>query len=266
MTPCMKTLEDLSAFVDGELGPEEELALRRHLDTCVSCQQMVNMLAALKEMVARTAEVHPLPRSLRGILPVRPRESRWRTFFPFAQTFRVGLVFSLMLIAFAAGSGITRQRGTTTNQHSPLMQALVAYHIDTSSRPSDLGISSADPGVIETWFQEQVPFPVRVSSLRNARLLGGNVRSLLGQPVALVVYERDGKRISLFTLAPEAFPAEARIGNAMIHTENPECLTLFDNYAFCLNRSEEVVQAVVSEGLVKMGEVFTDPFHSSSGE
>jgi anti-sigma factor RsiW len=262
----MKTLEDLSAFVDGELGPEEELALRRHLDTCISCQQMVNMLAALKETVARTAEVYPLPRSLRGALPVRPQESHWWTFFSFAQTFRVGSVFALMLIAFAAGSGITRQRGTTTNQHSPLIQALVAYHIDSLSRPSDLGVSSADPGIIEAWFQEQVPFPVRVSSLSNARLLGGNVSSLLGQPVALVVYERDGKRISLFTLAPEAFPAEERIGRAMIHPENPECLTLFDNYAFCLNRSEEVVQAVVTEGLVKMGEFFADPFHSSPTE
>ena len=72
MMPCTKTFEDLSAFVDGEMAPEEELALRRHLDTCISCQGAMKTLSALKETVARTAEVHPLPRSLRGTLPVHP--------------------------------------------------------------------------------------------------------------------------------------------------------------------------------------------------
>jgi len=263
MMPCTKTFEDLSAFVDGEMAPEEELALRRHLDTCISCQGAMKTLSALKETVARTAEVHPLPRSLRGTLPVHPPEPRRWTFFPFSQTSRVGLVFALILIAFAAGSGITRQKRTVMNQHGPLMQALVAYHIDSLSRPSDLGITATDPGVVEAWFQEHVPFPVRVASPNNAHLLGGSVSSFLGQPVALAVYERDGKRISLFTFARETFPVEERTAQETAH---PECLTLFDNYAFCSNRSEEVVQAVVTEGLGKMEEFFTDPFHSSPAE
>jgi len=73
MTPCTKTLEDLSAFIDGELAPEEELALRRHLDACSSCQQMTQIFSALKETVTRTAEVYPLPPTLRIALHVRPQ-------------------------------------------------------------------------------------------------------------------------------------------------------------------------------------------------
>ena len=76
MMACLKTLEDLSAYIDVELEPLEELALRRHLDICVSCQQAIRTLTALKETVTRTATVHPLPPTLRAAVQVPPRLSR----------------------------------------------------------------------------------------------------------------------------------------------------------------------------------------------
>jgi len=64
-SPCDQPTEVLSAFVDGELRREEERALRRHLRTCVACQQQVRRFAALQAAVARTAVEYPLPPALR---------------------------------------------------------------------------------------------------------------------------------------------------------------------------------------------------------
>ena len=48
MKRCDIALEELSAFVDGELDAAGELELRRHLDVCSRCTQFVAGLAHLK--------------------------------------------------------------------------------------------------------------------------------------------------------------------------------------------------------------------------
>src|SRR5262249_61201797 len=83
-----------------------------------------------------------------------------------------------------------------------LRRALGAHHLPAIAGSEDLGISSDGPESVAAWFQDQVPFPVRVSSPDSGRLLGGRVGSLLGQPVALVLYERDGALFSLFSFPP----------------------------------------------------------------
>ena len=41
MMACNTPFDLLSAYVDGELAPPEELELRRHLDVCETCQRQV---------------------------------------------------------------------------------------------------------------------------------------------------------------------------------------------------------------------------------
>src|SRR5206468_5990604 len=81
MSACAMELERLSAYVDGELEPAEELDLRRHLDTCGACARAVETLLALKEAVATSGEVRPVPHTLRERLAVlaEPRPRAWRT-------------------------------------------------------------------------------------------------------------------------------------------------------------------------------------------
>jgi len=146
-----------------------------------------------------------------------------------------------------------------------LAHALVAHHLRTIAGSEDLGISSDDPETVAAWFQDQVPFPVRVSSSDSGRLLGGRVASLLGQPVALVLYERDGTLFSLFSFPPgvRTLPEKSTRPRP---ADTPECSVVFDDYAFCLKESEDVVHAVVTQGLTKVEEIADKVFFPPQSE
>lgn len=266
---CPKAIEELSAYVDGGLEPKAELSLRRHLDTCAFCQQKVKILSALKERVARSAEVHSVPHTLREHLSSRPRPSPWsflhhpRAVKAYLQHLReqnnvtwsflhrpraVKAAFALVLILVVAGvAGWLWQRGGERKRYEEIAQVLVADHIHFLQVPDALEISSSEPAEVVAWFRDRVSFPVQIPHLNNARLLGGRLCSLLGQQVALVFYERGGKRLSLFTLAAEAISGGARKGQGT-GQEHPRCLRTFENYSLCLVQSEKAVLAVVAEG------------------
>lgn len=130
MKPCPKTLQDLSPYIDGELEPMEELALRRHLDTCSSCRRQVRTLTALKETVTRTAAVYPLPHTLRVMLQTLPKPAR-RGLSTLTSFFKAGwlLVFALMILT--AAIRVARQRDSprsppTLYRHSAVAQLLPA--------------------------------------------------------------------------------------------------------------------------------------------
>lgn len=241
---CPKAIEELSAYVDGGLEPKAELSLRRHLDTCAFCQQKVKILSALKERVAHSAEVHPVPHTLREHLSSRPRPSPWS----FLRRPQAVTAFALVMILVVAGvAGWLWQRGGERKRYEEIAQVLVADHIHFLQVPDALEISSSEPAEVVAWFRDRVSFPVQIPHLNNARLLGGRLCSLLGQRVALVFYERGGKRLSLFTLAAEAISGGARKGQGT-GQEHPRCFRTFENYSLCLVQSEKEVLAVVAEG------------------
>lgn len=239
---CPKAIEELSAYVDGGLETEEELSLRRHLDTCAFCQQKVKVLSALKETVARSAEVHPVPHTLREHVGSRLCPSP-RSFLRRPWVMKAALV---TILAVAGVTGWLWQRGGEGQGDEEIAQVLVADHIHYLQVPDAIEISSADPAEVAAWFQDKVSFPVRIPHLNDTRLLGGRLCSLLGQQVALAFYEREGKRLSLFTLAADTIPQGKKV--RMANQDNPRCLRTFGKYALCLSRSEEVVVAVVAEG------------------
>src|SRR6266850_3267230 len=43
VTSCDKPLEEVSAYLDNELGPEEMRAFQHHLDTCAACRDKVKL-------------------------------------------------------------------------------------------------------------------------------------------------------------------------------------------------------------------------------
>jgi anti-sigma factor RsiW len=72
----------LSAYLDRELAPEEEAAVRQHLAGCAACRQELDRLSALKRMLAALPE-RPLPEGFWSALRrelqrgSRPAPIRW---------------------------------------------------------------------------------------------------------------------------------------------------------------------------------------------
>lgn len=61
---CPGRLEEISALVDGELAPDEELELRRHADECATCTAWRAQLEALSASVARSLGRERAPHAL----------------------------------------------------------------------------------------------------------------------------------------------------------------------------------------------------------
>lgn len=247
MTPCAKPLEELSAYLDGELSPEEERAIQRHLTTCTSCQEKVQALAALEEAVTRSAETALVPQTLHEYVSALSQPSPW-SFWGFSRVVKMGLAFALILVVVGLASWWWQQNGAK-NGPEAIAQALVADHIHYLQEPDALEIASADPTTISEWFHERVPFPVQIPRLHEGRLLGGRLCTLLGRKAALVLFERGGKRLSLFTFAADTVSVEEKEQMHPANADQPQCLRSFGKYVLCFIDSETAVRALVGEEL-----------------
>src|SRR5262249_59114343 len=94
--------ERLNAYVDGELVAGDELEVRRHLDVCAICAGRVESLLVVKDAVAASAELRPVPHTLRGRLAAHASaRRRWEPF----RVARLALVPAGALLAIIMAGG-----------------------------------------------------------------------------------------------------------------------------------------------------------------
>lgn len=166
---------------------------------------------------------------------------------PLPWVVRSALALAVLLVAIS-GAGWWWKRSEEQTPYTAITQALVADHIHYTHALDPLEITSADPATVSAWFQDRVPFAVRILQLSHGRLLGGRRCSPLGRLGAAVFYERDGRRVSLFTLALDVLPPEERKELQMDGEKRPKCVETGDQYVLCLACAEDAVRAVVAEG------------------
>lgn len=65
MVPCEDVLSRLWEFLDGELGPEEETQVKKHLDVCNRCYPQYDFQRAYFEYARRIRDRDHAPSSLR---------------------------------------------------------------------------------------------------------------------------------------------------------------------------------------------------------
>ncbi len=83
---CEELSEELSAYLDHELSPEERARLEDHLQTCPRCRQELESLRAVSRLVASLPQVEPSPSFIHSIRAhLVPQRRRWlRPISPFA--------------------------------------------------------------------------------------------------------------------------------------------------------------------------------------
>ena len=240
MTTCAVPFDRLNAYVDGELLAGEELEVRRHLDVCAICTARVESLLAAKDAVAASAELRPVPHTLRERLAAHAAASgRGRG----VRVARMGLIAAGALLAVViAGDRRERQPASSVrgNGTDHVAEALVADHLHFLQEPSAVEIGSNDPERLSAALGEQVGFPVAIPRLKGAALLGGRRCSLWGQKVALTFYEAHGKRLSLFIADRARFPSPVAPGS--------RCTASIGDYRVCLLPAGDTVLAMVGDG------------------
>jgi len=193
MSSCEGRLEALSTLLDGELAPEEELELRRHVDTCETCHAWRAQLEALSTGIADSIGRERAPRQL--ALRVRRLETvSWRGRAAAATAAAVVVVAVAALVFF----GRTSPGGGSAS-------LLIDDHHRFVSGASALAVASSDPGAVSRGLAAKLPFQVAVAEVEGAHLRGGHDCSLPEGRAAYLQYEREGERVSVF-VAPHLTP------------------------------------------------------------
>jgi predicted anti-sigma-YlaC factor YlaD len=93
---CPEVRELLSAWLDGELTPEDLALVTRHLDSCAGCRRELAQLEALEEALGALPGPRPsgLPEKVRARLSPRRRHT-WQS---------LALVASLVVGVFLGGA------------------------------------------------------------------------------------------------------------------------------------------------------------------
>jgi anti-sigma factor RsiW len=234
MTGCELPLEMLSAYVDGQLETDDELQVRRHLDGCAQCRDLLEGLSALNDAAASTSEVHPLPHSLRERLN-RLGASRERHSGGWFWT-----IPALAAVVFLALALVRSSQRSNANAVDQLALALVEDHARYLEIPDGIQVASDDPAQVSASFRSRLGFSATLPQLSNTDLLGGRFCWLQGHKALLAFYRSDGKRLSVFVLDREDL--------ARNHLQTEGC-RIVGGYRVCLfPRNAEVIAMVAQKG------------------
>lgn len=203
---CKELTRYIDAFLDDELSVMENLRFQAHLIFCGNCKGVVKSEVSLRSLIESDALQDSASDHLREMILDQIRERpqseairalglftfRPRRFFAglMAGAVTMGLIFSLAAYLLKGSPGNV----------SPLVAEIVGKHHIYSRGEGSLQVRSSDPLEVGSWLRERVDFPVRIPQLarKGERLVGVRLSSIADEQAAYLLYERAGRRISLY--------------------------------------------------------------------
>jgi anti-sigma factor RsiW len=200
-------------WVDGDIDAADALSLRLHLESCEACERDVREQREVRELLrARAVALRaPAPETLRqrvaaivadgaakpasNVVPMRPRAAR-----PLLGTLRQWMPRSAAAAVFIAVAGVVAV-GALAPRGSVLAAQMALDHLKCMViAPTRPGVDAAE---IEQQFREQRGWAVTVPPSAPAlglQLVGLRTCLYHDGHMAHVLYELEGKRVSLFVM------------------------------------------------------------------
>jgi anti-sigma factor RsiW len=206
----------LSAYLDGELSPEDSAALDARLEADPALRAELDALkaanAAAEEdfaallgqpvplAIARAVEAAPAPQAARAA--PGPRPPRWRA-----------LAASLALIAFGAAGGYLAARIGQPAPRVDWVADVAQYHAVYARQKVHLvEVPATEAAHIRTWLTDQVGVPFQIPDLTAEGLTFQGARLLVaaGRPVGQLMYtDASGGVVALCFIASDLPPPAA---------------------------------------------------------
>jgi mycothiol system anti-sigma-R factor len=252
---CKKAEELITMYIDGELDPETETTLTRHLDVCPACHREFETERQVKDLVSERMRRISAPDDLKAhirtsLKTVQDPSSWWQRASEVVEWYPRGVagVLAAMLLVTAT----TALMIGTSSEPPALVVELVKHHANCA-----IEISSGQPDVLQDWFTARgVPVAVETSTLEpfDYELLGAHICEMMHRDAAYMVYENDGEEVSICCVKdiPIDFEAldQVDFGSARFYT------ITYGDRNIVLWQEQETVFAIVgqaaSEDLVAM--------------
>ena len=215
--------QEIDAFVDRELQPDETRSVDEHLAICHACTLQVLTAFETKRATAVATNTFPLSseslarltkylRASTGPEKTAATGSRLRPTAPLPFTRRrvarlplwsaVAASFAIVICLFAWQS--RRDSATITAE-------LLDQHLGTLSSAASPQVLSSDRHTVKPWFQGKLPFsfnlPEPAEFPSDTSLLGADLAYLNGHPAALLLFTIHKHHVSVFVTERSAFPS-----------------------------------------------------------
>jgi anti-sigma factor RsiW len=200
---CIEAFEYLNDSIDGQLDHSLKSSLDAHLSKCKPCRIEHALTLDARASVQKTMKRVEVPPALRRRIlgDIRPGTSPARSSTGLAGMlgftgWRIPLAFGgALTIALIALFVLNKKPGhthTSPVDGSVVNEALNRYDevLDGRLQPD---IRSDNPLVVQKYLEERLHFPVRMSPMRQFRLVGANLTTADNETTAHIIYERDGQ-------------------------------------------------------------------------
>jgi anti-sigma factor RsiW len=193
----------LDAYVDGELPPADERALREHLRGCASCAADSVELLQAKRAVQAAASKRFLPdagfRARIQKTLATPRNPRRNFNWLPALAAIAAALLAVVALSFAYNRNRVRER--------QLMSELADLHVATLASANPVDVVSSDRHTVKPWFQGKIPFTFNLPELAGTPfvLVGARISYLNQAPGAELIFRVRLHQISVFIFQDRAF-------------------------------------------------------------
>lgn len=202
--------ELVSAYVDSQVTPEEEKAIREHMEVCGSCRNLYEEEKTVKEKLHRLSEAVPIPTDLdekliRSLGKVKKER--------FISNLLLGVATALIVLFILAF--FTRAYIFRTEPNSLLNEVLESYR-DVSKGKLLIAYETESTKDLENHLNKtgDLPFSLDVDdfSAMGFKLKGGLVKEMAKRKSAILIYEGKRELVGYYLMisSESDFPKEAK--------------------------------------------------------
>lgn len=193
---CQEVENLLEAFHDNELDGVSSLAVQEHLDECLDCRRQLCWLREVEASLQRLSESVPPPTQelRRRIRQPTLKQQPGPLLTLFRAYGRLAAVVSLaLLFALAAIVLLTERTGADV-----MLFVRDSAKLARNANTNLVEFGTSDTEQAELWLKQRMGFTSRIPSPSGFKLVGARCCHINGKPVGLLLFERDGRRLSCY--------------------------------------------------------------------
>jgi anti-sigma factor RsiW len=195
--PCDQA-HRVEAYLDGELGAADALALETHLETCGECKTLLAQLETMRVALRGSATYHRADAQLRArIDAVLDKEAPRSNVVAWYRNVWAGAAGGAMATALAASLAFFLLLPAETD---PLITDITNAHLRSIASEHLIDVVSTDRHTVKPWLAAHADLspPVADFSKEGFKLIGGRVDFLEGVRAAVTVYRHGGHIVNVF--------------------------------------------------------------------